>query len=151
MTKNLKFAVIGGGSWATAIVKIITDNNRSNEVIWWMRSQEAIDHLKKYRRNPRYLSYIEINIDPENITSDLKEAISLADVIVLAVPAAFLQEALSEIISDDLAGKIVVSAIKGFVNNSVPLQMMPAMKATSQTNTFFGLLLSFGIFLGYFI
>ena len=44
-----------------------------------------------------------------------------------------------------------ISAIKGFVNNSVPLQMMPAMKATSQTNTFFGLLLSFGIFLGYFI
>ena len=44
-----------------------------------------------------------------------------------------------------------IAAIKGFVNNSVPLQMMPAMKATSQTNTFFGLLLSFGIFLGYFI
>ena len=44
-----------------------------------------------------------------------------------------------------------IAAIKGFINNNVPLQMMPAMKATSQTNTFFGLLLSFGIFLSYFI
>ena len=44
-----------------------------------------------------------------------------------------------------------IAAIKGFINNNVPLQMMPAMKATSQMNTFFGLLLSFGIFLGYFI
>ncbi|SMO71191.1 NAD(P)H-dependent glycerol-3-phosphate dehydrogenase [Solitalea koreensis] len=110
-----RVAVIGGGSWATAIVKIITDNGRSNKVIWWMRNQEAIDHLKKYHRNPRYLSYLEINIEPGNITSDLKEAISGADIIVLAIPAAFLQDALAEISADDLKGKVIVSAIKGFV------------------------------------
>ncbi|MCO4291829.1 NAD(P)H-dependent glycerol-3-phosphate dehydrogenase [Solitalea sp. MAHUQ-68] len=106
--------VIGGGSWATAIVKMLTDNSRKHTIFWWMRNHEDIEHLRKYRHNPRYLSSVEINVAPENLTSDLKGTIAKVDVIILAVPAAFLKTAIAELSEEDFKGKIVVSAIKGF-------------------------------------
>lgn len=111
--KQKKIAIIGGGSWATAILKILTDNK--NCVYWWMRNEEAIAHIKKYKRNPHYLSSVELNIDPLQVSSDLKATIKQADIVVLAVPAAFLKSTLASITPDDLKGKIMVSAIKGIV------------------------------------
>lgn len=114
MTSDTKqIAVVGGGSWATALVKILTDNGHS--VLWWMRSEEAVRHIIKYRHNPHYLSSAELDIQPENISSDLKRVIKNADMIVLAVPAAFLKSTLKEIAPSDLAGKVIISAIKGIV------------------------------------
>lgn len=108
-----KIAVVGGGSWATAIVKILTDNDQ--QVFWWLRNEEAVQYIIKYKRNPYYLSSVELNIDPGKISPDLRKVIAEADIIVLAVPAAFLKEALKTISPDDLHGKIIVSAIKGIV------------------------------------
>ncbi|UKJ08625.1 NAD(P)H-dependent glycerol-3-phosphate dehydrogenase [Solitalea lacus] len=113
-TEEKKILVIGGGSWATAIVKMLTDNSRKHAVYWWMRNPEDIEHLKKYRHNPRYLSSVEINIQPENITDDLKGSVAIADVIIMAVPAAFLKSAIAELTEEDFKDKIIVSAIKGF-------------------------------------
>ena len=110
-----KIAVIGGGSWATAIVKILSDNIVEKEVFWWMRSETAIEHIRQFKHNPNYLSSVEIKIPSENISSDIKFIISKADSILLNVPAAFLKDSLSGITAEDLKGKKIISAIKGIV------------------------------------
>jgi len=110
-----KIAVVGGGSWATAIVKILSDNIVEKEVFWWMRSETAIEHIRQFKHNPNYLSSVEIRIPPENISSDIKSIISKADTILLNVPAAFLKDSLSGITAEDLKGKKIISAIKGIV------------------------------------
>lgn len=108
-----QLAVIGGGSFATAIVKILSDNKR--KVLWWMRNEQAIKEIREFKRNPHYLRSVEINVPPENISSNLQETVKHSDIIVLAVPAAFLKDALSSLKPEDFAGKLVVSVIKGFV------------------------------------
>lgn len=113
-TQN-NIAVVGGGSWATAIVKILSDNLIDKEIYWWMRNNDAIEHIRIYNHNPHYLSSVEIKLPDENISSDLKSIIAASNLILLNVPAAFLKEALKDISSDDLKGKKIISAIKGIV------------------------------------
>ena len=60
MTDNKKFAVIGGGSWATAIAKMLCVN--LDEIAWYMRNEAAIEHLKTYKHNPNYLSSVEFDV-----------------------------------------------------------------------------------------
>ena len=107
--------MIGGGSWATAIIKMLSDNFTSKEIYWWMRNAEAITHLQKYKHNPNYLSSVEIRIPEENISGDLVQIINAADYIILNVPAAFLKETLQGITAGQLSGKKIISAIKGIV------------------------------------
>lgn len=115
LKEKKKIAVIGGGSWATANVKMLVDNTTEKEVFWWMRNNQAVEHLHKFGHNPYYLSSVEIKLPTENISTDLKALIQAADIILLNVPAAFLKEALAGITPADLIGKKVVSAIKGIV------------------------------------
>lgn len=110
-----KVAMIGGGSWATAIIKMLSDNFSTKEIYWWMRNREAINHLQKYKHNPNYLSSVEIRIPEDNISNDLATIIKLADYIILNVPAAFLKETLSKISLEQFKGKKIISAIKGIV------------------------------------
>lgn len=110
-----KIAMIGGGSWATAIVKMLSDNLTEKEIFWWMRNNDAIEHIKKFKHNPHYISSVEIKLPAENISSDINCIISTADFIVLNVPAAFLKESLANVTPEDLKGKKIVSAIKGIV------------------------------------
>jgi glycerol-3-phosphate dehydrogenase (NAD(P)+) len=110
-----KVAMIGGGSWATAIVKMLSDNFTAKEIYWWMRNPDAIKHLQKYKHNPNYLSSVEIRIPEENISADLVQIIEKADYIVLNVPAAFLKATLSGITAAQLKDKKIISAIKGIV------------------------------------
>lgn len=112
---KLKIAVIGGGSWATAIIKILTDNTVPKEIFWWMRNEETLQSIRKFRHNPRYLSSVEINVKPKNLSTNLKEIIKKADVVLLNVPAAFLKDALNDIAVEDLKDKKIISAIKGIV------------------------------------
>ncbi|NHA05402.1 NAD(P)H-dependent glycerol-3-phosphate dehydrogenase [Mucilaginibacter sp. HC2] len=116
MQKNKKkIAVVGGGSWATANIKMLADNTTEKEIFWWMRNAQAVEHLHKFGHNPHYLSSVEIKLPKQNISVNLKEIIQHADIILLNVPAAFLKDALTGITPADLAGKKVVSAIKGIV------------------------------------
>lgn len=108
-----KIAVIGGGSWATAIVKMLCNN--ASQIHWWIRHESAIDHIKKYKHNPNYLTSVEFDISKLQLNSNLKEVIKNADVLIMAVPSAFLKETLSEVTSVDLQNKQVFSAIKGIV------------------------------------
>ena len=106
-------AVIGGGSWATAIVKILSNN--VDKIHWWVRSQETVDFISKYHHNPNYLSDVEIDFKKVSVTNDLKNSFREADIIILAVPSAFLKPTLEKIKPEDISGKIIFSAIKGIV------------------------------------
>jgi glycerol-3-phosphate dehydrogenase (NAD(P)+) len=109
-------AVIGGGSWATAIVKMLSNNTASEErVHWWIRNPETTDYIRKYRHNPRYLSSVELKLDLLELHNDIREAVAAADVLIMAVPAAFLADSLSGLTKADFEGKKVFSAIKGIV------------------------------------
>lgn len=114
-TPKHKIAVIGGGSWATANVKILTDNTTDKEIFWWMRNAGAVEHIHKFKHNPNYLSSVEIALPAKNVSTNLKAVIEQADYLLLNVPAAFLKEALTGITPADLEGKKIVSAIKGIV------------------------------------
>jgi glycerol-3-phosphate dehydrogenase (NAD(P)+) len=111
--KNNSIAVIGGGSWATAIVKMLS-NNCAN-INWWMRNKESVDFIKKYKHNPNYLSSVEIDLNTVSVSDNLNEVIAASNIIVLAVPAAFLHQALLQINAIELSTKIFFSAIKGIV------------------------------------
>ena len=113
MSEAHKIAVIGGGSWATAIVKMLCNN--AKEVHWWVRSHTVVDHINKYKHNPNYLTSVEFETPKLVLSPNLKEVISKADVLIMAVPSAFLKEALKDLTEADFKNKKVFSAIKGIV------------------------------------
>jgi len=119
--KNI--AVIGGGSWGTAITKMLIEhkqqpNSTIENLDWWVRSEETATYIKTYKHNPKYISSVEINSDIVNVSSNIKDVIAKAEILVFAVPSAFLKEALNEISIDDFKGKYIVSAIKGLLPHS---------------------------------
>jgi glycerol-3-phosphate dehydrogenase (NAD(P)+) len=113
MMHQKKIAVIGSGSWATAITKILLNN--VEELCWFTRKEEDIDYIKKYKHNPRYLSSVEFDTNKIKLTSSIEEAVSYADLVILAVPSAFCNETLKALPSDALKSKLVFSAIKGII------------------------------------
>lgn len=112
MAENLKFAVIGGGSWATAIAKMLCVN--LPEISWYMRNEAAVEHIKNYKHNPNYLSSVEFDTHKLKLTNDINEAIACADYIIFAIPSAFLDAELEKL-TVPLKDKIIFSAIKGIV------------------------------------
>lgn len=107
--------VVGSGSWATAIIKMLGDNQVDKSVYWWVRNKDTADYICAYRHNPNYLSAVTVKIPKRHIQTDIRAVISHADIIILNTPAAFLKDALKGVTSDMLRGKIIVSAIKGIV------------------------------------
>ncbi|GAA4341341.1 NAD(P)H-dependent glycerol-3-phosphate dehydrogenase [Mucilaginibacter gynuensis] len=114
-TQKKRIAVLGGGSWATANIKMLTDNTTDKEIFWWMRSVETVEHIHKFHHNPNYLSSVEVRLPAENISTDIKQVLASVDFVLLNIPAAFLKDALTGISPEDLAGKRIISAIKGIV------------------------------------
>src|SRR5215210_7933097 len=113
MNSQPRIAVIGGGSWATAIVKILSNN--VDKINWWVRSAETVEFIRKYKHNPTYLSDAEVNIEKVNVNNDLKKSIADSGIIILAVPSAFLKATIENLTADDFKDKIVFSPIKGIV------------------------------------
>lgn len=112
MSEKLKFAVFGGGSWATAIVKMLAEN--LTEVGWYMRNQETVDFIKTHGTNPNYLSSVEFEPNQLVLSSDIDEIIKYADYLIFAIPSAFLDKELKKM-TISLEDKVVFSAIKGIV------------------------------------
>ena len=112
MESNKKFAVIGGGSWATALAKMLCENQV--KIAWYMRNTYALEHLKLQKHNPNYLSSVAFDTNKLQLTNDINEAIQFADIIIFAIPSAFLSAELEKMTAS-LEGKIIFSAIKGIV------------------------------------
>ncbi|MFI5140855.1 MAG: NAD(P)H-dependent glycerol-3-phosphate dehydrogenase [Bacteroidia bacterium] len=106
-------AVIGSGSWATALVKLLSNNLQ--EVNWFMRSEDDCKYVKQNLHNPRYLSSVQFNENKLKLFSNIEACIKNADVIVLAVPSAFCHDTIKGLPKELLANKIIFSAIKGII------------------------------------
>ncbi len=115
MKSELKYAVFGSGSWATAIVKMLTEN--LDEVTWYMRSVYAKEHLIREQHNPNYLSAVEFKIEQLNLTNNINEAVAHADVLIFVIPSAFIFSELEKL-NISLEDKTIVSAVKGIVPES---------------------------------
>jgi glycerol-3-phosphate dehydrogenase (NAD(P)+) len=107
------FGIIGNGSWATALTKMLTDNQHT--VHWWMRNDNAVNHLKQKYHNLHYLT--AVNFEPSKIvpTTDLRELLKHCTTLVIAVPSAYVLDVLSTLSASDLQGKTIISAIKGIL------------------------------------
>jgi glycerol-3-phosphate dehydrogenase (NAD(P)+) len=89
--------------------------NNCQETSWYFRRPEDLQHLLKYRINPRYLTSVEFDISRLRLTSSLKEVVSNSDILVLAIPSAFVHEALAGLSPADFKNKVIFSAVKGII------------------------------------
>lgn len=110
---RMQFGIIGSGSWATALAKILTDNG--NTIYWWVRNAETITHIEKRRHNPHYLSSAYFDPAQLRLSSDIKEVVSKSDALVIAVPSAYVENAFAQIPAEMLKGKKIISAVKGIL------------------------------------
>jgi glycerol-3-phosphate dehydrogenase (NAD(P)+) len=104
--------VIGSGSWATAIVKILCSN--ASRICWFVKFEDELKYLKKFHHNQKYLSAVDFKPEKLMLTGDINRAVKSSDIIILVTPAAFLKETLAPL-KIPLNGKIICSAIKGFI------------------------------------
>lgn len=111
----MQCGIIGSGSWATALAKILTDNG--NTIRWWIRNEEVITAIRTRHHNPQYLSTAYFDASMLHMSTDMMEVIHGSDVIVVCIPSAYLLPALFELPTDAFKGKKVVSAIKGILPN----------------------------------
>ena len=112
MTFPGKIAVMGGGSWATAVAKMVLATQ--DEIMWYMRRQEQIDDFKMQSRNPSYLTGLKFDTSRINFTSNINDVATEADIMIFVMPSPFLKkhrEKLTKPIND----KFIISAIKGIV------------------------------------
>ncbi len=109
----MKFGMIGGGSWATALAKILTDNG--NTIHWWIRNTSTIATLKKRKHNPHYLGAAYFDTQQLILSCNVEEVIQQSDILVIAVPSAYAIDVLSTLPDDIFKGKKIISAIKGIL------------------------------------
>lgn len=114
LDEKAKIAVFGGGSWATAIVKILLNN--VEKVGWYVRDTEVADSLRNEGRNTKYLSSVRFDKSKLVVSSNINEIAEKADVLIFAIPSAFLKESMQDF-TVNLKGKFIVSAIKGIIPN----------------------------------
>lgn len=108
-----KIAVIGSGSWGTALVKLLGHN--ADKIGWWVRSEDTKAYVLKHGRNPVYLQYAELCPSKLDISTDMQEIVTNYDILVFAIPSAFLHDSISKAGITSFEDKIIVSAIKGIV------------------------------------
>jgi glycerol-3-phosphate dehydrogenase (NAD(P)+) len=109
----MRFGIIGSGSWGTALVKILTDNQQS--LNWWIRNPGVIDHIRKKGHNPQYLSSVYFDINRLNLTNDLVKLINDSDCLIIAVPSAYIEQIFDLLPAEIFGGKQILSAVKGIL------------------------------------
>lgn len=107
------FGVIGSGSWATALTKILTD--KKFPVNWWIRNAANIDFIKRRKHNPHYLNSVLFDTSLLHMSDAIKEVTAKSDTLIIAVPSAYAVPVLENLSSGDLKDKKIVSAIKGLL------------------------------------
>lgn len=109
----MTIGMIGSGSWATALVKILTD--AGHPVHWCVRTEKMVNQIRDRGHNPNYLSSVHFNRDLLRLTDQPVRILEACDAVILAVPSAYLQQQLDPIPAGAFTGKRVVSAVKGIL------------------------------------
>ncbi|MDA3816314.1 MAG: NAD(P)-binding domain-containing protein [Prolixibacteraceae bacterium] len=112
MLSNAKIGIIGSGSWATALAKILLTNVQS--INWYFRNPDNIDFIKKYSHNPNYLGDVYFDTERINFYNDINKIAKHSDILIFVIPSAFLKDGLKKL-KVDISGKFIISAIKGIV------------------------------------
>lgn len=112
---DARYGVIGYGSWATAIVGMLTKNHTAVE--WYVRNDEVREGLVNDGRNPKYLSELEFDRNLIHPSDDINHVVESSDVLIISVPSAFLKSFL-EPLTVSLENKFIISAIKGIIPGS---------------------------------
>lgn len=109
----MQFGVLGSGSWATALTKILTDNGHT--VNWWIRNEESIRHVANRHHNPHYLSSVYFDTSLLRMDTAIHKVIGASDCLVLAMPSAYIHDACKGLEKESFNGRKVVSAVKGIL------------------------------------
>ncbi|KIC92341.1 NAD(P)H-dependent glycerol-3-phosphate dehydrogenase [Flavihumibacter sp. ZG627] len=109
----MRLGIIGSGSWATALAKIVTDNKHT--LNWWVRNDAILEHLYERKHNPQYLSSATFDTSLIKLSTDIAAVVRDSDCVVIAVPSAYIEETLGALSADAFTGKWVVSAVKGML------------------------------------
>ena len=108
----MNIAIIGSGSWATALAKIVMHN--ATDINWYIRKQETIDEFIEIRRNPNHLEWAYFDVSRIHFSADINAVIEQSDLLVLSVPSPYLKQSLNDI-KVDMSQKMVISAVKGMI------------------------------------
>lgn len=112
MSENISIGILGGGSWATALAKMLCQN--TEKVHWYIRNSSTIDFINKHNHNKNYLSSVTFDTSKLEMSDDINTVVSQVDVLIIAIPSAFLKSALDKI-TVPLKDKIVFNAVKGII------------------------------------
>ena len=107
-----KIAIIGGGSWATAIAKIVVGH--THHIGWYMRRDDRIEDFKRLEHNPAYLTSVRFNTDEIFFSSDLNKIVEQYDTLVFVTPSPYLKNHLKKL-KTRIRDKFIITAIKGIV------------------------------------
>ena len=107
-----KVAILGSGSWATALAKIVMQNQ--SEINWFIRRQEVIDEFISTGKNPSYLGAAEFDVSRIHFSADINQTVAQSDVLILAIPSPYVKQSLNKI-RRDMTHKVVISAVKGMI------------------------------------
>ena len=134
-----QIGLIGSGSWATAIAKIVTDNG--NQINWWVRQQTNIDYFVKRKHNQHYLRNAYFNVQQIAFSTDIKWVVAQSDILIIAVPSIHIESTLASLSAEDLKGKQVISAVKGVLpNHNILLNQYLAQQFSFPIEQYFTLL-----------
>ena len=113
--KKLRYGLIGSGSWATALVKVLSDTG--NRVNWYIRNSDNIDFIKEFGRNRFYLRSAALKTDMLEMSDDINEVVLNSDAVIFCVPSAYFLAQIKPLDNALLKDKLLISATKGFVSN----------------------------------
>lgn len=112
MLQNIKIGILGSGSWATALTKMLCEN--TDTINWYVRSADTIQYINKNHHNKDYLSAVTFDLDQLNMSDNINTIVSQSDVLIIAIPSAFLKAELDKITAP-LQSKMVFNAVKGII------------------------------------
>jgi len=108
-----RIGIIGSGSWATAIAKMVTDNGFT--INWWVRQNSNVEYFQKRHHNPHYLRNAYFDVNKIEFSDDVCKVVEGSDIVVIAVPSIHLESSLSPLSENAFIGKKIISAVKGVV------------------------------------
>ena len=107
-----KIAVMGGGTWATALAKLLLEN--CEMITWYMRRDDRIEEFKRLGHNPAYLTSVRFDIKRINFSSDINKIVKESDTLIFVTPSPYLKSHLKKL-KTKIKDKFIVTAIKGIV------------------------------------
>ena len=113
MSQEPRIGLLGSGSWATAIAKMLLTN--LGELHWWVRREETAEYLAHYGRNPHYIQSIAFPPTALKVTTNMQQVVDACDLLIVAIPSVHLHATFEAHRPQGMADKVIFSAVKGMV------------------------------------